>query len=145
MGLNLSLQCYWLATDCLSLGIAFTFNYVQGRSRCVGLTTLPPSCADCLEIWEPQPPGTLRVCQGMYWDWFTFTLHSRSVGTWWSCWLRHCTTNRKVAGSIPDGVIGIFLGHTLGLTQPLREMSTRNIFWGSHRADNLATVTCRLS
>jgi hypothetical protein len=23
-------------------------------------------------------------------------------------WLRHCDTNRKVAGSIPDGVIGIF-------------------------------------
>jgi hypothetical protein len=23
-------------------------------------------------------------------------------------WLRYCTTNRKVAGSIPDGVIGIF-------------------------------------
>jgi hypothetical protein len=21
--------------------------------RCVGLTTLPHSCADCLEIWEP--------------------------------------------------------------------------------------------
>jgi hypothetical protein len=21
--------------------------------RCVGLTTLPPSCDDCLEIWEP--------------------------------------------------------------------------------------------
>ena len=30
--------------------------------RCVGLTTLPFSCADCLEIWEPQPPGTLWVC-----------------------------------------------------------------------------------
>jgi hypothetical protein len=29
--------------------------------RCVGLTTLPSSCADCLEIWEPQPPGTLRA------------------------------------------------------------------------------------
>ena len=26
--------------------------------RCVGLTTLPPSCADCLEIWEPQLPET---------------------------------------------------------------------------------------
>jgi hypothetical protein len=25
-----------------------------------------------------------------------------------SQWLRHCATNRKVAGSIPDGVIGIF-------------------------------------
>jgi hypothetical protein len=23
-------------------------------------------------------------------------------------WLRHCATNRKVAGSIPDGFIGIF-------------------------------------
>jgi len=29
--------------------------------RCLRLTTLPPSCADCLEIWEPQPPGILRV------------------------------------------------------------------------------------
>jgi len=33
--------------------------------RCVGLTTLPPSCADCLEIREPQPPGTLRACPGL--------------------------------------------------------------------------------
>jgi hypothetical protein len=33
--------------------------------RCEGLTTLPPSCADCLEIWEPQPPGTLRACPGL--------------------------------------------------------------------------------
>jgi hypothetical protein len=23
-------------------------------------------------------------------------------------WLRYCATNRKVAGSIPDGVTGIF-------------------------------------
>jgi hypothetical protein len=29
--------------------------------RCVGLTTLPPSCADCLEILKPQPSGTLRA------------------------------------------------------------------------------------
>ena len=33
--------------------------------RCVGLTTLPPSYADCLEIWELQPPGTLRACPGL--------------------------------------------------------------------------------
>jgi len=31
----------------------------------LGLTTLPLSCADCLEIWEPQPPGTLRACTGL--------------------------------------------------------------------------------
>jgi hypothetical protein len=52
-------------------------------------------------------------------------------------WLRYCATNRKVAGSIPDSVIGIFHWHnpsyhTMALvsTQPLTEMSTRSIFWG---------------
>jgi len=30
------------------------------------------------------------------------------VGTEMAQWLRCCGTNRKVAGSIPDGVIGIF-------------------------------------
>ena len=33
--------------------------------RSVRLTTLPPSRADCLEIWEPQPPGNLRACPGI--------------------------------------------------------------------------------
>jgi hypothetical protein len=28
-------------------------------------------------------------------------------------WLRYCATNPKVAGSIPDGVIGIFHWHNL--------------------------------
>jgi hypothetical protein len=35
------------------------------RGRCVWLTTLPPSSADCLVIWEPQPPGNLRACTGI--------------------------------------------------------------------------------
>ena len=40
--------------------------FLRGKGgRRVGLTTLPPSCADCLEIWEPQPPGTLRACPGL--------------------------------------------------------------------------------
>jgi hypothetical protein len=39
---------------------------------CVGLTTLTLSCADCLKIWKPQPPGTLRACPGLQWDCFTF-------------------------------------------------------------------------
>jgi hypothetical protein len=30
-------------------------------------------------------------------------------GTRWRSWLRHCAANRKDAGSIPDGVIGIFI------------------------------------
>jgi len=50
--------------------------------------------------------------------------------------LNHCATSWKVAGSIPDGVIGSFHLHNpsgrtmaLGSTQPLTEMSTRNISW----------------
>jgi len=40
--------------------------FLRGKGgRCVGLTTLPPSCADFLEIWEPQTPGTLRACPGL--------------------------------------------------------------------------------
>jgi hypothetical protein len=44
-------------------------------------------------------------------------------------WLRHYATNRQVAGSIPDGVIGIRI-MALGSTQSLTEMSTRYISWG---------------
>jgi hypothetical protein len=33
--------------------------------RWVGLTTLPPSRADSLEIWKAQPPGTLWACPGL--------------------------------------------------------------------------------
>ena len=50
------------------------------------------------------------------------------MGTRWRSWLRHCTTSRKVAGSITDVVILIFHGRNhsgrtmaLGLTQPLQE------------------------
>jgi hypothetical protein len=50
-------------------------NIFRGKGgRCVGLTTLPPSCADCLENWEPQPPGNLRTSPGLYRDCFTFTV-----------------------------------------------------------------------
>jgi hypothetical protein len=36
-------------------------------------------------------------------------------------WLSHCATNLKVAGSIPDGVIGIFhLHNPSGRTMALR-------------------------
>ena len=34
--------------------------------RCLGLTTLPHSCADFLELREPRFPGTLRACPDLY-------------------------------------------------------------------------------
>jgi hypothetical protein len=40
--------------------------FIGGKGgRCVGMTTLPHSCADCLEIWELQTPGTLWACLGL--------------------------------------------------------------------------------
>ena len=63
--------------------------------------------------------------------------YNSTTGTRWRIWSRHCATNRKVAGSIPDGVIGNFHWHNpssrtiaLGLTQPLTEMNTTNISLG---------------
>ena len=66
-----------------------------------------------------------------------YTLLILSGGTLRRSWLRHCATSRKVAGSIPDGVTGIYHWHNrcgrpeaLRSTQALPEMSTRNISWG---------------
>jgi len=42
--------------------------------QCVGLTTLPLSCADCLEIWEPQPPGTFMASPSL--EWYCLTIVS---------------------------------------------------------------------
>jgi len=54
------------------------------------------------------------------------------LGTVVAQWLKCYVTNRKVAGSIPAGVIGNHSDRTmvLGSTQPLTEMSTRSISWG---------------
>jgi hypothetical protein len=56
-GLNMALG----STQALTKISTRDISWGKG-GRCIGLTTLPPSCADCLEIWEPQPPGTLREC-----------------------------------------------------------------------------------
>jgi hypothetical protein len=49
-----------------------------------------------------------------------------NMGTAVAQWLRYCTTNQKVAGSIPDGVMEFFFDinpsdrtMALGSTQPL--------------------------
>jgi len=77
----------------------------------------------------------------------TFIWKLRGVGTLWCNWLRKCATSRKVAGSILDGETGIFLWHNpslaLGLTQPLTEMSTRNISWGIKAAGAKGWQPCQ--
>jgi len=42
---------FWLLTACSFIG---GHLHPGGKGgRCVGLTTLPPSYANCLEMWEP--------------------------------------------------------------------------------------------
>jgi hypothetical protein len=84
------------------------------------------------------------------------SLSTELRGPRWRSWWRHSATSRKVAVSIPSGVIGIFHWHILSgrtmalrLTQPLTYKNTRNIYWGKGgtvlRADKLTTFMCRLS
>jgi hypothetical protein len=65
--------------------------------------------------------------------------------------LRYCASCWKATGSIPDGVTGIFHWRipssctiALGLTQPLTDMSTRNIFWGVKVAGSKGWWPCNL-
>jgi hypothetical protein len=67
----------------------------------------------------------------------TAVVYCRLRRTRWRSCLRHGAISRKVAGSISDGITGIFhwlnpSSHTMtsASTQPLTEMSTRNISGG---------------
>ena len=68
---------------------------------------------------------------------FLFNIPASNIsGTAVTQRLRCCAINLKVAGSIPDVVIGIFHRHNpshrttaLGSNQPLTEMSTGSIYW----------------
>jgi hypothetical protein len=86
----------------------------------------------CISGWLAIPIN-LEKWRSTVWNNFVFYCGD----TQWLSWLRHCATSWKVAGSFPDGVIGFFDWHNpsgrtmaLGSTQPLREMSTRNVSWG---------------
>jgi hypothetical protein len=81
----------------------------------------------------------------------SFPFRDRGGGTRGRSWLRHYATSRKVTGSSPDEIIGFFnwpnpssRTMVLGSSQPLTEMSTRNIAGGkgppARKADNLTAV-----
>jgi hypothetical protein len=83
----------WFNASGRTMALELTQKWVPGifpggkGGRCVGLITLPHSCTDCLEIWKPQPPGTLRACPGLHRDWFTFPVFSyisKKSGRWCS-------------------------------------------------------------
>jgi len=59
----------WLTQPLIEMSTRNIFWGGKG-GRCVWLTTLPPSYAHCLEIWEPYSPGTLKACPGLKCDSF---------------------------------------------------------------------------
>ena len=73
------------------------FLGVKG-GQCVALITLPPSCAECLETVESQPPGTLRACSGTCRDCFTFTLFIHI--------LTECTEGNEICKCNPVTLVG---------------------------------------
>jgi len=49
-------------------------DWASNRNEYQGVEMiLPTSCAECPELWEPQPPAVLRACPGRYRDSFAFT------------------------------------------------------------------------
>ena len=59
-----------------------TRNIPGGKgSRCMRLTTSPPSCAEFHENLGPKPPGTLWATPGLLRDCFTFTVTVTKVNT----------------------------------------------------------------
>jgi hypothetical protein len=48
-------------------------SLVRKVDRCIGLQTLPLSCAECLETAGASIPWSPMVCPGLYRDRFTFT------------------------------------------------------------------------
>ena len=64
--------------------------------RCVGLTTLPPSCADCLQIWEPQllePSGPVHACNGIALSFYLYGIWNFQCGRF----LRLCCCRYRTA------------------------------------------------
>jgi hypothetical protein len=51
----------------MALGLTQPLTEINTRNIFweVKMAGATPSCADYLEIWEPQPPGTVRACPGL--------------------------------------------------------------------------------
>jgi hypothetical protein len=133
---GLKISCPWRWTSCLLISVICRMEQSSGDLRVL--------LEDVDRVVHAVYPSSTRSRRSVCWrnafkPSFPGVLISRTEqlrvppgtdrGTRWCGWLRHCATSRKVAGSIQNGVIGIFhwdpFGRTmaLGSTQPLTEMS----------------------
>jgi len=84
--------------------------YKEQNAACLMLTDISSQtllravCLMSLSLTENKYEGTLRYLVKK-------AAQLSGGGTRWRSWLRHCARSRKVACSIPDGVIGVFHLH----------------------------------
>jgi hypothetical protein len=134
---QLSSQCKPKFSGILHQVAGRTLLLLQGP--CCVLSSHPPATQRHIQddvhlqslTRQPQIPPTLASLAYTLWGVIAILIHNLLS---WRSWLSHCATNRTVAGLITVGVTWIFHLHklcvrtvALGLTQPLTEMSTRNI------------------
>jgi hypothetical protein len=62
---------YGSGVDSVSNRNEYQEYFLGGKNGQSGLTTLPLPCANHHEIWDSQPPGTLRACPGLSRNCFT--------------------------------------------------------------------------
>jgi hypothetical protein len=62
---------YGPVVDSVSNRNEYQEYFLGGKNDRSGLTTLPLPSADHHEIWDSQPPGTLRACPGLSRNCFT--------------------------------------------------------------------------
>ena len=81
--------------------------------------------------------SSCRIIAGLWWNSEVFSLWALNVLKWPHAVAQLVEALRKISGSIPDVVIGIFLWHnpsrrtmTKSSIHPVTEMSTRNISIG---------------
>ena len=64
----------WPWVDLASNSSEYQEYFVGDKcGMCIGLTNLPPSCADYQNNWKHQPHRTPKACQGLHRDYLTFT------------------------------------------------------------------------
>lgn len=92
--------CHWLNTPGHTMFLGST-QFLTEKSttgkgrRCVGLTTLS-HLLNVWKSWEPQTPGGLRACPGLYRSSFTYKFHLPHFSTDFSqlLWVAHTADKR---------------------------------------------------